>query len=447
MHSFIHFFLLTFTTIICFKQIINIKIYQIRVFDFFNIIFFIVYCFFPLIISAIPPPNDFNDGWLKLYRHKYDIVNSTYYIKADIFILIGYLSILLSYNIKKYKVDLKETRFYFLNEKSRKVAWYMFIIGVLCIFLFIALEGFDSYISTNTRMAFANEKDDIKGSKFAFLISISTFLYFSTYIFWSLKVTSRSVIYKALFYISLFLSLLIFYRQSGRLFLLVFIFSFVLSNDIFKRKFNKIKYLAFGFFAAIFVLIGKSIFRFYMYDGIVSEHIDIIKEARFSHLLYEVIGEFSFPYLSLINNIIVNDNYYYFQDITNAILYILPRKLLGIENIFSTSDINTVNMLGSLEQGQVPSDILSYGYLNLGGVGVIITCVFFGFILRLIDKFSFSINNSLSVIVFISFSLIIALRVMYFDPEHFLRYNLYYFCGLILLKLNYNKEAKWVRVK
>src|SRR5690606_37172978 len=75
--------------------------------------------------------------------------------------------------------------------------------------------------------------------------------------------------------------------------------------------------------------------------------------------------------------------YRYFMDWVIAPLYLVPQRLTGVAPPPMVSAIHTEQMSGT---GTLPADIVTLGYFSLGLPGVLVTGVFFGLLLGLVDQ-------------------------------------------------------------
>ena len=100
--------------------------------------------------------------------------------------------------------------------------------------------------------------------------------------------------------------------------------------------------------------------------------------ADASYTLNSLFVEYVFPYLDVAN--VVQDvpseaPFRWFVDVPLALLYLLPQRLLGFEPPADVSQINTY--LFNPESGEIPVDIISFGYFSAGVVGMLLTTFFF----------------------------------------------------------------------
>ncbi len=95
-------------------------------------------------------------------------------------------------------------------------------------------------------------------------------------------------------------------------------------------------------------------------------------------------SELAFPYLSLIKSIEMGGQWRCFLDVLLAILYVFVNPFIVVFSGSpldlgpSAAKINTENILGTTLLGEIPVDIVTYGYLNAAPIGVVITCFLFG---------------------------------------------------------------------
>src|SRR5690606_26987031 len=123
----------------------------------------------------------------------------------------------------------------------------------------------------------------------------------------------------------------------------------------------------------------------------------------------------------------------YFIDIIQFPLYILTRRIFPVTPVETTIEVNTMNILG-IPGGIMPPDIVTYGLLNLGMVGVILIAFSFGVLCKYIDSYQRKGAPALSIIVIIALIFIVGFRVMYFNPKQLTTGYFYFFMTLAVIR-------------
>jgi len=255
---------------------------------------------------------------------------------------------------------------------------------------------------------------------------------FCSYMFWGMKKISNGKI-KKLFYLSLLLSLFLLFRFSGRMILMTFIAAFVLSSFILKQKLPKLKFVILAALGGFVILFGNAIFRSFLYEDAFSRRQEYYSNADpVLTPFLDIIGGFSFPYRNLLHYYEYND-FGYFIDMVQFPLYILPRRIIPIRPVETTIEVNTMNILG-IPGGIMPPDVVTYGLLNLGFLGVILIAFAFGILCKYIDSYQRKGAPALSIIVIIALIFIVGFRVMYFNPKQLVSGYFYFFISLALIR-------------
>lgn len=225
------------------------------------------------------------------------------------------------------------------------------------------------------------------------------------------------------------LSVIVLWMRAGRLHLLNFFLVIMLVMLVwFQSKWGLFRFAASVAVIALVVVI--TVFGKYLLGVAQSPY---IPEAGFVGFVSLLSAELAFPYLSLINAIDISEPYRWFLDIPLAFVYVfgVPLYVLvtgsGPQDLpLSVAKVNTLNILGTTELGEIPVDLVTFGYLSFGISGVVIICFLFGvwisFIERVFPPGAGGVLEVLRVawIVFIS-----TVGVIYADPVNVLRDGLY----------------------
>jgi len=227
------------------------------------------------------------------------------------------------------------------------------------------------------------------------------------------------------FYFTAMLSVLILWMRAGRLHLLNFFLVIVLVWLQSKSGLLRLAASVAGIILlAVITVLGKYLL------GVASNQPTLGGASSVVSLLA---SELAFPYLSLINTIAISQPYRWFLDIPLAFIYNfgVPLYVLGTGSVpqslpLSVAKVNTMNILGTTQLGEIPVDIVTFGYFSAGPVGVVIYSFLFGLWIAFMERaFPHGAKGVLEVlraawIVFVS-----TVGVAYADPVNVLRDGLY----------------------
>jgi len=234
-----------------------------------------------------------------------------------------------------------------------------------------------------------------------------------------------NIIITILFFLMVIVSLIVLWMRAGRLhlgnFFLVFaLLVFLYTSSRFVRIFS---FALVSVIAWVILVAGKYLL------GIAPAWYQPEAGSDFLQLFAL---EFSFPFLSLINAVDQLVSYRVFLDYLIAPVYtVLPPivKIVTGSNlslINSVAKENTSMILGTTALGEIPVDIITFGYFNLNVPGVIVTGFLFGAGLAWMEQV-FPENTQgvlrvlrISYIVFLS-----TIGTLYADPVNVLRDGFY----------------------
>lgn len=422
-----------------------------RVLNFSNfflasILYLICFAIFPLLFVYVDLPYNYTKGWVRFINidpeHDRHIINLSCLLG-----LLGYLLFTLGYKVFKFKS--KELISFKPKQKTLILYFSTFIFFVGMLSFIVYLNSLGSIVSgffMNNRMLHEDDRVDVDSSV-SFLFVFSKIIIASSYVQWANMKINKSRAVTVIFWISLLVSFLYLFRSSGRLSVITFIFTFGLAEAIYNRRVPTLKLVILVLIAGFFTLFGKSIFSMFLYEDALDRTYSRYTEGdEFLFPLLDFFGEFSFPFLSLTTNLNMDIDWLWFKDLIFWFTYALPAGLFP--TVLNTSYFNTVNVLGpSIDKAGVPSDILSYGYLNLGFLGIIFVTFCFGIVCRWLDSFQRVNTNPLSSIMTIGLTFIMAFRIMYFDPKHLFKGSFYfYFVLLLILAVIYFNRRYKVRI-
>lgn len=407
-----------------------------------SILYLIIYGVVPFVISTVEIPSYYT-GPLAFLNHPPEEFEKHYYFATSL-AFISFLFYWVGYRFSFFKSRYFFQRYYERNNTRRlyKVVIAIFIVGFLFLLLYIALFGsIYNMLLANTRMAYGGNAEVEVESPYLFLIILAKVIIFCSYLYWGLKRIDGSS--KLLFYVSLILALFLLFRFSGRMIFMTYLATFVLSDFLLKQRIPKIKMLITAAVAVFVILFGNALFKSVLYEDAFERRQQYYADKDvFLTPFLDVISGFSFPYRNMLHYYKYH-NWEYFVDMIQFPLYILPRKIIPISPLDTTIEVNTMNILG-VKGGIMPPDIVTYGYLNFGLLGVIITAFLFGVLCKYIDSFQRKNVPAISVVVYVALVFIVAFRVMYFNPKQFSTGYFYFFVSLIIIHL-FRPKAKNIK--
>lgn len=411
------------------------KILNFSTFLLVSILYIICYGIVPLIIYTIDIPVGYEGtlGYLSYDPVTYEFL----YYNASLLTLLSYIVFYVSYRIARFKPKALLSS-YLLNDKTLdklfKISKWLFILGTVFFVLYISIFGsIKNMLLANKRMAYGGNAEVEVESSFLFLIILAKLVIFSTYLLWGIRKVGNNKA-KWYFYFSLIVALLLLFRFSGRLTLMSFIATFALSGFILKQRLPKLKFTLLIAGVGFVLLFGKSIFKSILYDDAFSRRQErYTGENSFSTTILDIFGSFSFPYNNIVFNLNNNTDFQFFIDILQFPLYILPSRIVPVKTVDTTIEVNTMNILG-VKGGIIPPDIVTYGYLNLGLIGIVLVAMLFGILCKYIDSYQRKGASAISIIISVALIFIVGFSVMYFNPKQVTIGVFYFFTSLALLR-------------
>lgn len=414
-----------------------------------NILFLICYYFSPIFVLLIQN-YEIQSGWLWLYKSHFHCYTLLW---ASIVSFIGYVSIVFGY----YFRDLCEgiyggnwvAQTYVSSLKEFENKLFIFglmvgIVGVISMFIYMnAIGGFSVMIKYGAAF---RSNDPLIVTKWSFLKNIAVLVIPSSYFFFALSYSKKSVISRRIsqvFFCAFCLaSLIILFHRSGRLQLAAYCIIFPMVKQIERKKISPFFLFIAVFCLFIFVLFGKEIFHFLIVPDSISN-----KLAQFSSLMDLFINffiEFTFPFVVLANtieNVPHIIGFRWFCDFPLGILHILPSRLLDLQLSDTVTMVNVAQL-----NAPIPVDLISFGYYSLGVPGVIIICVLFGRLLRAFEILLPLNVHKIFVIFRCAWMIFFIFVIMYAGPYNVIKSGLGLFVGTAILffirKKGYNSSQK-----
>lgn len=130
-------------------------------------------------------------------------------------------------------------------------------------------------------------------------------------------------------------------------------------------------------------------------------------------------------------------------DLLPTPLYLLPERVWrGVFQVTTASDVNTERVLGHRKgeggvTGEIPTDIITFSYMQLGVVGVAAAGVLWGMILVWLESVIMRLPGAALRAVMYAYSALVvsALTVLYADPRHIMQRNPHFIVGIAALFL------------
>lgn len=362
----------------------------------------------------------------------YIILNTVFAAIAIFGIYLGWRSLSAS---KRIRLGM-----YFEGTQPKKmVPWFfvMLIVSISSMYLYTKdYGGFLGYFSYN-RLIRAGHFDLVERSSFSFLKPFGGFAYVSTFGFWGLIISGRHRLLNYLgFVLALSMSAYVLLAFSGRLSMLLFVSVFPVSIALLRRTSPLAWSLILPASAPI------SILGIFFISSILG-----IKSSDDIHLF--VTREISFPFIAFFAQLNEGNPFHLFYHLILSPLYLIPSSLVG-SWFSSASQINTAIIHGAAKgfggvTSGMPVDLITFGFMQLHVVGVLIYAIFFGWVLRAVT----CISESFSVPgISAAFTAYVAIRIgifsaLYGDPEHIIEGNFPFIATLIVIStLRMMKRSK-----
>ncbi|MBM7551660.1 O-antigen polymerase [Thalassobacillus pellis] len=405
--------------------------------------FIIASGFYLLVYGIVPAFFVFNKG----IPNKFNSIFGTHtQYSIILFSILCYLIFWLSYVVaRRLKIapSKGKSRSFKVTIKSIEgIAWFTFLLGLLGFIIEINMYGglWQSFNNIEIVRGFKEtEIEDGINNPLVFFRLFKFFIIFSFYIFYVLKNTTNKLLYKIMFFLTLTQSLYILFLNGGRTHIFIFIGTLILADAFIKTKKKNAKrlfLLIFGIFIALFsLIILDPLFSYLTYGGSISY--DQVSLAR-------LLAQFSFPYSNL--GFVLNNefDFRFFKDTYLWVISLLPAFILSRIGFVQTSPLyeyNTLLQNGTMLFGGIPSDILTWGFFQLGIVGCFLVIAIFGFILGKVDNIIEVYNNNILLApIIIRIAFYIGMMVMYADLESLFRVR--YDVVLLILFLVVLKNSK-----
>jgi len=265
--------------------------------------------------------------------------------------------------------------------------WFTFIIGGLCFLLYArSIGGFSQLLSyAETFRSHATDKTQYFSGRSFILVIPSKLITVSPYLFLLyISYIRRNTVVYLLFAASIILTTLFYLADAGKAGLLVYGLSFLVPLLSYKFKH---KWMVTIFLGVAFIGIANYLDALFLY--MATGYFNLEASGKILDTLYP----YSYPLSNVLNldGIINISGIRYCQDFVTGVLNIIP----GI-NFPTTTEPISIFYGGYDWQagGGVPIDIITFGYLELGLLGVAIVGAILGFICAIVDRGLIKLGDS-----------------------------------------------------
>lgn len=345
----------------------------------------------------------------------------------------------LKFNSEKMYGKVQDNHFF-------KVALILYIIGGTSLLLYVrALGGYNEFMRLGELI---RNDGSASSTPLAFLKHFTSLLYLSTFLFYSfIKKTkgTKKFLTLCLFLTSAIGGTIVAIQNSGRLTLLIFIITLPIAYMVKKNKIQLKTVLIGGLLFSVITIFGNELLS--KNDQVVFERPQTAFETT-----TKVIEEFSFPYNNIANIMTVYPYVYEFRggfsDVANAFLEYIPSSLINLG--FDKQTASQMNTTLYNTYGQIPVDIVTFGYMSFGVAGVMIVAVIFGMLLRFLESLFYYKGDFISCILYVCLMFQTTFAVMYGDPHQiimgFFRYIIALFLIFVFVKRSKSSKFKLKRV-
>lgn len=394
---------------------------EIGVYILFSNIYYLIYVAIPFLLEGgyIDQPN--YGGGVKIINRYREYSYLSDYANAIIFLGLLVILIFSFWNIKEKKVS------WFNESDIYKAGIYSIIFGSLAFgVVIVAAGGLVELLSIANAMRAGEES--VPGG---FLLQFAKLLWPGSIVLFGAIIEGRSSKY-ILFGYSVVASILVLFVEAGRALFLIYFASLVY---IFYIK-NKEIYLGYTFLTllvgVLIVVYGPSLFRAFAEKGAIATRTEILLQGGAYLVVQSVLREFIFPYTNILLAIHDVQGFFdlYLLDLPKAILNTLPAGSVGFPQLNTLSDYNTLKY-GT--EGEIPIDLVSFGYYTFGAFGVVVSIFFYSYFFKKMD----SILGGYKGYIFCSLHAILACKLcfiaMYADLHQVISGNFYIITFLLIV--------------
>ncbi|MCU9816213.1 O-antigen polymerase [Paraclostridium sp. AKS73] len=352
--------------------------------------------------------------------------NDKQFLSTLLLCALGYICIvagfyyknLVYFMLNKKNIKIDSEKYYSIDEKVVAIsAIITFIISTasLCIYT-IKLGGISNTLESAElyRMYGA---DQISGS---FIKVFFPLIIASCNLYYILKIDNKSKnSYKIMFIITAIISLYYLLINAGRMPVFLFLATFIVFKIL---KDNKSRYIVPILIIGIIGVKYLDVLFGYLAYGSSFTGIKIVENKTLIDSVKDFAIEFSFPYINVFNVVkFAEGSFRFFIDYIMSVIQFLPDLIffkLGFGSPVMLHEINTANH--QVNAG-IPVDVISYGYYQIGIIGLIIHTFLFGVISRFLNNLSTRKGNYIYIFLRAKLLILWGFNVMYSDIDTFIR--------------------------
>lgn len=364
------------TIVILFINYYNIKNKKIGLYFLFSNLYYFIYVIVPFLLQYgyITKPESGGAVQIisKYTRHSHLIEY------ANILVFIGLLviAIFCFYNpSKKTSIGIRRQDIY-------RAGVFSVVVGTVSYGVIVYLAG-----GILNLLAIANElragEETLPGG---FFIHFAKFVWAGSVILFGAVLDNYNY-KKSLFLliVSVIVSVLVLLSMAGRAVIVIYFASFPFIFYI-KNQRIYVKYTLFLLVVSMLVIVyGDYLFRSFSEQGALAARTEIVIQGGFYWIVQNILREFLFPYTNVLVSIdeIRSISDIYLLELPRAIINTLPGGAVGFSYLDTLSDINTLryNTIG-----EIPVDLISFGYHTLGVLGVICCISIYSIIFSNLDQ-------------------------------------------------------------
>lgn len=408
-----------------------------KIFDFLtliNIVFVLAFAISPLYLYFF----EAHTTWVTITRTS---IYEKEFLYGEILAILFYLTTITSYyftNKLRFVSGLKRKseRIYSKINNSHffRVSMMLYIIGGLSLVVYINIVGgFDEFLRVGSIL---RDNGDYIQHPLMFLKHFTSLLCVASFMFYSLIKESKGLtkfLVVLLFLSAFFGGSLSVFHSSGRMQVFIFIITIPLAVMVYKNRL-KVKTLLISLILFLFlVAFGDDLLN-------INNQQTIKVDKTAVEIAGEIIQEFSFPYTNLGNILQVYPHSESFRggvlDVVSAGMQLIPRRIISFDFLEreSASDYNTSLYINKIT-GEIPVDIVTFGYMSFGVAGVLLLAIFFGFFAKVVESMFWYTNSMIASVFYVSWMILFGFRVMYGDPEHFVYSSFRYFVAMVLIAI------------
>lgn len=350
--------------------------------------FMIYYAIVPILLFLFEGKFRLNGNYANL---NYFVFNKEYgdYIITLIMILFGFLSFHFGYrfslkyriSIKKHKSNEENTKRIIDKKKFLKIFEVvgistLIVGGVSFLIIIHSLGGIANTLAIGEQFRGFDAENSLAsfiGANKALLFIPSRLITVTPIIYYFLIINRKQPIDKVVFVISFILAIIFLLFNAGRSPLILFLlpFIYILLKNIFKKVWSLLIIL--GVMSLPLLDILDSFFIYLSTNN--------WSEVKVDYLSY--IYQFVFPFRNIVNiqEIINASSFQYGTNIIKEVLDVLPR--INFDPLYY---ITSEYFGGANWRSGIPTDILTYGYFQMGIIGIILTLLVVGFIAGILEK-------------------------------------------------------------